>query len=308
MSPAVFSAVSNRPGISLAAVVELMRPSTLIPSIVATVCAAAAVAVVLWGQRRLERLSLEKRRLEEAFERANERAAGLRGEKNQVLNIALQELPGPLADIFAHAEKIRQSPTVSTEDIVAAIDDIAAHARRMNQTLATLGEMQRLDDSRRSVQLTTVNVAAVLLEAAGNVRAAANRKNVRISLPVAKRTSLVRADVDVLRKVIESLLAGAIDVSAAGHTVSIALWQAEDRVLITVSDEGPGMAVTDPTQLLSQGGHSRSPLEGAETSARYGVALVHNLVKAMGGWLWVESDPGRGATFVIELPVVKAGP
>ena len=291
--------------VTLATNVTVIRPSVVIPVGVATLSSIAVLVLIFWGQRKLERVRLEQRRLEERFERAKERAAALRGEKNQVLNLALQELPGPLADIFAHAEKLKNTPKLSSEAIIAAIDDIAGHARRMSQTLATLGEMRRLDESQRSVQLTSVNVAAVLLEAANQVTVAAQRKNVRLSLPESKRTSLVRADVEVLRKVIESLLAGAIDVSSSGHTVSVALWSAEERVLITISDEGPGMAVTDTAQMLSQGSHSRTPFAENETSLRYGLALVHNLIKAMDGWLWVESDPGRGATFVIELPAVK---
>ncbi len=246
----------------------------------------------------------ERSRLRRELARVNERATSLHGEKARILQLASSDVFHPLADIRAHATRLAGT-ALSAEAIRASGDDILVQTTRIQKALDALREIQSLDADTQSIHVTTVNVGAVVAEALAHLEEAAAKRRVRLSIPAAGQTALVLADVDVLRKVLESLLVGSIKVAPQDSTVSVAFWTVEDRVLISVSDEGPGVSVADEMKVFGSYHQLGATLIGAENATGYGFALVEKLVKAMEACLWYESTPGEGATYVIELPIVK---
>ena len=258
-----------------------------------------------YQQRRMRRVLNDYNRLKAEFARANERAASFKGEKTQILRIATQDLSGPFSELSAELEKMAGGTTTSPEQ-TSRMERVRELTARMQRAFSALKEIQTLEDRSQSIILLPVNIGAVLVEAVANSQDAASKKQVRLSLPVPGKTSVAMADAQVLRKSIENLIGDAIDVTPLGGAVSLSLYETPDRVLITVADEGPGAAVSDQAQLLSQSGHSRPPFDEMSGGLRLNLAMVHNLIKAMNGWLWSQSEPGRGTTHVIELALSGA--
>jgi len=287
----------------------LLGVTTLTASVLLVLSAAAlggAIFVAMRQQRRSQRLNDEYHRLHADFTRINERAASYRGEKTQILRIATQDLTTPFAELVTEVEQLNAAAGQLPAECQARVQQIGELSSRMRRAVGALKEIQLLDERSQSLALGPVNVGAVLTEAVAHTRNAAEAKEVRLSLPAPSNTSIAIADANVLRKSLENLISDAIEVTPAGGAVSLSLYQTPDRVLLTVSDEGPGSAVTDQAQLLSQSGHSRPPFETAEGRARLNLAMVHNLIKAMDGWLWSQSEPGRGTTHVVELALPSA--
>lgn len=266
----------------------------------------AASFIAFRQQRRTRQVDHEFHRLRADFNRVNERAASYRGEKTHVLRLALQELASPFAELVGEVDRLQAAAGQLPADCSARVKQIGEISARMNRAVGALKEIQTLDERSQTLALGPVNVGAVLSEAVAHARRIADIKEVRLSLPAPSNTSIAIADAHVLRKSLENLIADAIEVTPAGSAVSLSVYQTPDRVLITVTDEGPGTAVTDQAQLLSQSGHSRPSFENAEGRARLNLAMVHNLVKAMDGWLWSQSEPGRGTTHVVELALPTA--
>ena len=270
----------------------------------------AASFVAVRQQRRTREIDLEYHRLRADFARVNERAASYRGEKTQILRIAMEDLAVPFADLVSEIEQLQTAVNELPGDCGARVQQISELSARMHRAVEALKEIQTLEERSQSIALGPVNVGAVLSEAVAHSRHAADLKQVRLSLPAASNTSIAIADAHVLRKSLENLIGDAIEITPAGGAVSLSLYQTPDRVLITVADEGPGATVTDQAQLLSQSGHSRPPFENAEGNtegrARLNLAMVHNLIKAMDGWLWSQSEPGGGTTHVVELALPSA--
>lgn len=278
--------------------------SVLLMLSVATFGAASFIAVR--QQRRTREVYHQYQRVEADFTRVNERAASYRGEKTQILRIATQDLAVPFADLVTEIEQLTTTANKLPPECGARVQQIGELTGRMRRAVAALKEFQTLDERSQSLSLGPVNVGAILSEAVSQMRSTAEGKQVRLSLPAPSNTSIAIADAQVLRKSLENLISDAVEVTPAGGAVSLSLYQTPDRVLITVSDEGPGAAVTDQAQLLSQSGHSRPPFEHTEGRARLNLAMVHNLIKAMDGWLWSQSEPGRGTTHVVELALPSA--
>jgi signal transduction histidine kinase len=193
---------------------------------------------------------------------------------------------------------------MASNSLLDSLQSAAENADRIERGVSSLAEIQTLEDRSRSVLLGTINVNTVVMEAAAAAREAAEKKHIRISIPAPTKVSVARGDATILRKVLSALIFQAIEVSPSATAVSLSFYQTEDRVLITVSDEGPGAISTDQAHNLAQSGDSRPPfgVMGSSASA-LNLAMAHNLVKAMEGWLWSQSEPGRGTTHVLELPL-----
>ena len=295
MSPIAYEAIL---GLSLAAVSA--------GGIVAGVICCAAIAWAVIERRRGERVRVEMKRLRGDYTRANERAASVRGEKGHILRIAQHEIGAPLASLRQHLEnaRARASENMSDNALRDALQISEREVERIERGVASLAEIQTLDDRSRSVSLGTINVNTVVMEAAASAREAAEKKEIRISIPAPSKVSLARGDATILRKVLAALIFEAIEVSPSAAAVSPSFYQTSDRVLITVSDEGPGTVSSDQAHVLAQSGDSRPPRSMTTRAASpLNLAMAHNLVKAMQGWLWSQSEPGRGTTHVLELPL-----
>jgi signal transduction histidine kinase len=99
--------------------------------------------------------------------------------------------------------------------------------------------------------------------------------------------------------VLSNLVDNAVKHSPRGGTVVVRLDEAQDRLRLAVVDEGPGIPPAERERIFERfyRGSSTAPGLGL------GLYLARELVHAMGGSIQVESEPGRGATFTVELPL-----
>jgi signal transduction histidine kinase len=73
-------------------------------------------------------------------------------------------------------------------------------------------------------------------------------------------------------------------------------------VRIEIQDEGPGLTEDDQTKLFTKFARLSAKPTGQESSTGLGLSIVKRLVEAMQGCVWCESEHGKGATFIVELP------
>ena len=121
-------------------------------------------------------------------------------------------------------------------------------------------------------------------------------------------TMTITADVGRLDQVLGNLMANALRYTPAGGTITLRAEPAGGGVRITVSDTGEGIPAEDLPYLFDRfwrGDRSRSHAGGAGSGL--GLAIARQLVQAHGGRIGVESQPGQGTTFTIELPAGGKG-
>lgn len=129
-------------------------------------------------------------------------------------------------------------------------------------------------------------------------------KGLKINFSPDKKKYFVKGDQDRLREVLMNLVGNAMKYTEKGKiTVNIASDNAS--VTVTVSDTGYGLTAQDKRHLFEKFAMG-SASKHVKTSSGFGLFVSHNLIKAMKGEIWAESDgPGKGSTFSIKLPLLK---
>lgn len=178
-------------------------------------------------------------------------------------------------------------------------------AERIQETIRRLMAVSHCDEV---VKLADMDLCAAVSEAVRRQSGYAQLKSISlqeehsVTPPV-----IVTADRLALVEALLNLIGNAIKYSPLGATVRVSVSVEAAQALCAVHDQGPGIRPEERSKLFTIGGVLGSKPTAGEPQTGIGLALSFELVRAMGGTLWCDSEPGKGATFGIRLPVVDRG-
>jgi two-component system OmpR family sensor kinase len=212
---------------------------------------------------------------------------------------ASHELRTPLTSIRGYAEIFDRGARDRPEDLATSMRHIHSEANRMSELVDDLLLLARLDRERPlahdQVELTGVTAAAV--DAA---RVKAPDRTVTFA-PLA--AVVVTGDDHRLRQVIDNLLANALNHTPAGTPIDVSVRAEGDTAVLTVADQGPGIAPADRDHIFEPF-HRADPSRARATGGvGLGLAIVSAIATAHGGAVGVDSVPGSGASFWVRLPL-----
>jgi CheY-like chemotaxis protein/anti-sigma regulatory factor (Ser/Thr protein kinase) len=157
-----------------------------------------------------------------------------------------------------------------------------------------------------TVSLEPVAVAGVIADSIDLVKSLTLEHGIPIVAPPGPWTDIyAAADAQRLRQVLTNLLSNAIKYNRPNGHVRIDVATRDDRVVISVADTGPGIDAASMDRLFKPF-ERLSAAGGAVRGTGLGLALSKRLVELMQGSLTVETEPGSGSEFRIELPVAEA--
>ena len=252
-------------------------------------------------------------RIESAFrsQQASEEQARASEERmRRFVADASHELRTPLTSIRGFAELYRQGAVGSGADTARLMERIESEGARMGVLVEDLLQLARLDQ-QRPLSLTPVDVAELAGDAVHDARALQPDRPVSLLLDDSlTEVPVVLGDEARLRQVVGNLVTNALvhTPETAPVTVSIGEDTSDggDRVVLRVTDGGPGMAPGDAARAFERfyrADASRSRVAGG---TGLGLSIVAALVAAHGGDVSLDTAPGRGATFTVRLP--RSGP
>ena len=183
------------------------------------------------------------------------------------------------------------------------------NARRIRETALRMAEMlQNLLDANR-IERGEMQWALAPTEISGIVkgvveaykpRAAAKEQTLHLQSGSEPITTSV--DRDVMVQVLENLVSNAVKYSPRGKNIFVRLTKTADQVQLEVQDEGPGLNADDLKRLFGKFARLSAKPTGGEHATGLGLSIVKKMVEAMNGKIWCESEPGRGAKFIVQLP------
>lgn len=238
--------------------------------------------------------------LAEAF---NTMAASLEATERRRLQLVgdvAHELRTPLATLDGYLEGLEDGLIAPSEPTWKLLRGETA---RLTRIVNDLQELWRAEARQLPLSIATLDVAAELDAAAARFVAQAQEQGIELRIEIAAGALSVRADAERLRQILDNYLSNAIRYSASGTTVTIAAAQDRDEVVVSVTDQGPGLTPEQLDRVFERFYRVDPSRSRALGGSGIGLAIARALAEAMGGRVAAESEgEGRGATFRVALP------
>jgi signal transduction histidine kinase len=233
-------------------------------------------------------------RLEAAFARREEALSRQR----RFAADASHELRTPLTSIGGYARMLKdwglEDPKTAQEGVVA----ILGESERMRELVEGLLALAR-GDAGAPLELASGDLGAVAIEAVKAVRAAAGGK-VAVEYTPPKGSVEASFDRARIRQVADILLDNAVKYTPEGGTVVVDVGRENGWAWLEVSDTGIGIPAKE-LPLVFERFHRADPAR-AEEGAGLGLSIARQIVRAHGGEIEAKSEPGKGSTFVLQIP------
>ena len=225
--------------------------------------------------------------------------------KSELVSIVSHELRTPLTAIHGALRLLEANVHGALPDRAQRIVALGrANSDRMIRLVDDLLDLERLDAGRLDLEDEPLDPAVLVNSAVVGLENAAAARSVRIETEVTVPSGItVRGDRGRLVQVLTSLLSNAIKFSPHEGRVSVHVDQSPTgEVRLGVRDMGPGIAEPDVVRLFQRFQQIDSSDTRNHGGAGLGLALAKNLIERHGGRIGVESRPGYGSHFWIELP------
>jgi signal transduction histidine kinase len=164
-------------------------------------------------------------------------------------------------------------------------------------------DIGRLTQGAVRLEKRVVDVADLVERVARAFVPAAQGKSIDLRISTGGALPRITADPIRLEQVLNNLVSNALKYSPEGSKVVIGAKTNHSRVVIWVSDNGPGIAPDELGRLFKEFGRTSNRPTKGEKSVGLGLAITRRLVEAHGGDIGVESKPGLGTTFTVTLPI-----
>ena len=238
----------------------------------------------------LTELSRNVNTMAESLERA-------RTLEHQFLLSVSHDLRTPLTSIRGYAEALADG----TVDPARSAAVIKSEARRLERLVADLLDLAKLQASTFSLRAERVDLVQLAIVAGEGFGPDAAERDLSLVVQSWPAPLIVIADHDRLAQVAANLVENALKFAIRSvHMSTVA-----DRgwAIMTVRDDGPGIDPHDLPHVFERLYVARHQPMRAESSSGLGLAIVRQLVDAMGGEVWVTSELGGGTTFGVRLPM-----
>jgi hypothetical protein len=257
-------------------------------------------------------LEEKKRALEAAtaeLRAVNERLREVDRMKDDFVSTVSHELRTPLTSIRAFAEILADNPDTPAEKRQKFIGVILKETERLTRLINQILDLAKIESGRAEWHTEAVDLGELVRDAESAADALFREKAVRLETEIAAGLPTVDADRDRLMQVMLNLLSNAVKFCEREKGLVRVRVRAEPgRVRVDVADNGVGVAPEDHEQIFEKFRQVGDTLTDRPQGTGLGLPISRQIVRHLGGELWIESDAGRGATFSFTLPAAGAGP
>jgi signal transduction histidine kinase/ActR/RegA family two-component response regulator len=236
---------------------------------------------------------------------AREQAEAANRLKDEFLATLSHEMRTPLTAILGWACLLR-SPEIDEQGFERAREAIERNALAQTKIIDSLLDVSRIIAGKLRLKVQPVALSRVIEDALDTVRPAAQAKEIQIEARLRATSPLVAGDPDRLQQTVWNVLSNAVKFTPRGGRVEVSLAEVKSEATITVSDTGAGIAPEFLEYVFDRFRQADGSYTRAYGGLGLGLAIARHLTELHGGNIEVASEGvGRGATFVIRLPVSR---
>ena len=222
----------------------------------------------------------------------------------------IQRMVRPLLDIEVAATRARGHGGVRRSrgeaEYKESLRHILLEAERTTALIEQLLSMARADSGRETLHLQPVDLRQTLRSVVDGWQQVATIRNLRFSATIESSEFYVLGDEMLLRRLADILLDNAFKYTSSPGEVRLSLEAKDESAAILVQDSGVGIEEEDQSKIFERFYRVDKSRSRAQGGAGLGLAIAQWIVTQHRGTIAVQSYPGRGTTFRVELPMIAS--
>ena len=262
---------------------------------------------VLEYSRQLEQKSKALENATAELQAANERLKELDQLKDEFLSTVTHELRTPLTSVRSFSEILYDTPDLKTEERQKFLAIIIRESERLTRLINQVLDLTKIEAGRMDWQMGEVDLNAVIEDAIATLSHRFQERSIALTKELPDHVPPVMSDRDQLMQVVINLLSNAEKFCRPkSGKVMVSLKAAPDDIVVSISDNGPGIAAKDQEVIFEKFHQVSDGTTGNPTGSGLGLAISRKIVEHFGGRIWVASDLDKGAVFSFSIPIRAA--
>jgi len=262
---------------------------------------------VIAYSHQLEQKSKELEAATKELLAANERLKELDRLKDDFISTVTHELRTPLTSIRSFSEILHEHPDLDPAERGEFIAIIVKESERLTRLINQVLDLAKLESGSAEWHSAELDLNEVIRDAVSTTSQLLRESGASLTLALPPAVPPVHADRDRLMQVMLNLISNAAKFcDPRGGRIEIALRELPEALQVDVRDNGPGIAAGDHELIFEKFRQVGDTLTGKPQGTGLGLPISRQIVEHFGGTLWVDSEPGRGATFSFTLPLRRA--
>lgn len=256
------------------------------------------ITILIWqNAKRLKKLNEKVTTQNAEMQTAISALEQSQEENNRMMKIVSHDLRSPINGIVSIASMMLKEEEYS-EDQKQMLDMIKTSG---SQAIEFINDLLHVNSALKDMKTEPVEMAPLVQHCVDLLQFKAKEKEQEIVLKTENITLPVNRQ--KIWRVISNLITNAIKFSPGGTIIFVYMELKPGKLLIAVKDQGIGIPANMKNEVFKMFTHAMRQGTSGEQSYGLGLSISKQIIKAHNGKIWFESDPGKGTTFFIELPV-----
>jgi signal transduction histidine kinase len=226
--------------------------------------------------------------------------------RTQFVSSVSHELKTPLTAIRMFAETLGMGRAASPQMQAEYLETIVSETQRLTRLLNNVLDFSKIEQGKKIYKFEPVCLAEVVQAAARAMQYPLAQQGFELRVEIEDGLPAARADADAIEQAILNLLTNAMKYSGESREIDLRLRRQDGRAVIQVTDRGVGIPPKEQRRIFEKFYRVVTVENQRVPGTGLGLTLVEHIAKAHGGRVEVQSEPGKGSTFSIHLPLEGA--
>ena len=219
-----------------------------------------------------------------------------------VANVS-HELRTPLSILRGYIETLVDNPETSREELARILQVMERHSKRLGLLVDDLLSLAQLESSTTTLEIEQVRLPELFDHILRDWKEKLGEKNLKVIVYLSQDASPIRADETRLQEVLYNLLENAVKYSLENGEIRLQAARRGSEIVLSVSDDGIGISKDDIPRIFERFYRADKARTRELGGTGLGLAIVKHIAQLHGGRVEAESEPGRGTSIRVVLPI-----
>ncbi len=245
----------------------------------------------------------ELRLLQRRLSATNQELIKLDRMKSIFLSMAAHDLRTPLSAIHGYSDLMLMDLSDAKQPLYDEyLQVIHLQSARLNQLIDDILDLDLIERDQLTVDARPCNVNKLIHEVITALKFDVERRNITIHFNPSKKPAFILAESEKMLRVFYNLVGNAVKYIFEGGNIFLDTARKQEKIIITIEDDGPGMSEEEIINLFTLYYRTEEAEQSAVSGTGLGLFIVKTLLEAHNGQITVQSKPGEGMKFTIQLP------